>query len=231
MPRWTRHEPPPSDRRHRNPFHKIVLAAGAVLVLAACSTSVVYVKQQAFGAGRPVILDDQGPWWTLVEQHGATLLAISLVMLAAAAGADFFWEYASTPKRRSLPMKVCHYEQVESQAVDMPGAQSCRVRWLIGSAEGAPTFAMRQFEVLPGGHTPRHSHPYEHEVFVLEGQGVVYEGDQPHPLRAGDVVYVKPDQVHQFRNTGNGSLKFLCLVPNSAAQQPVTMAPECGSVS
>jgi quercetin dioxygenase-like cupin family protein len=231
MPCSTKGEPPPIDRRHRNPFHKIVLAAGAGLVLVACSTTVVYVKQQASGAARHVTLDDQGPWWTLVERHGGTLLAISLVVLAAAAGADILWEYASTQKRRSLAMKVCHYEQVESQPVDMPGAQGCRVRWLIGSPEGAPTFAMRQFEVLPGGHTPRHSHPYEHEVFVLEGQGVVYEGDQPHPLQAGDVVYVQPDQVHQFRNTGNGSLKFLCLVPNSAAQQPITMAPECGSAS
>jgi len=125
-------------------------------------------------------------------------------------------------------MKVCHYQTVPSQAVDMQGAEGCRVRWLIGSAEEAPTFAMRQFEVMPGGHTPRHQHPYEHEVFVLEGEGVVYEGDQPHPLQAGDTVYVKPNEVHQFRNTGTAPLKFLCLVPNSAANQPVTMAPECG---
>jgi quercetin dioxygenase-like cupin family protein len=125
-------------------------------------------------------------------------------------------------------MKVCHYEQVESQAVDMPGAEGCHVRWLIGAADNAPNFAMRQFEVLPGGHTPRHSHPYEHEVFVLEGQGLVYEGDTARPLAPGDVVYVKPDEIHQFRNTGSGSLKFLCLVPNSAAQQPIAMAPECG---
>ncbi|MCH5373959.1 MAG: cupin domain-containing protein [Planctomycetes bacterium] len=125
-------------------------------------------------------------------------------------------------------MKVCNYEQVESQPVDMQGAAGCRVRWLIGNAEGAPTFAMRQFEVMPGGHTPRHSHPYEHEVFVLEGEGLVYEGDQPRRLQAGDVVYVGPDEVHQFRNTGDGAFKFLCLVPNSAAKLPVTLAPECG---
>ena len=88
---------------------------------------------------------------------------------------------------------------------------------------------MRQFEVAPGGFTPRHHHPYEHEVFVLEGQGVVYEGDQPHPLKAGDVVLVKPDEVHQFRNTGDGPLKFLCLIPNSATGQNVTVVPECGN--
>ena len=65
----------------------------------------------------------------------------------------------------------------------MPGAQGCSIRWLVGEAEGAPNFAMRQFEVAVGGHTPKHSHPYEHEVFVLEGRGVVLEGDIEHPLQ------------------------------------------------
>jgi quercetin dioxygenase-like cupin family protein len=87
---------------------------------------------------------------------------------------------------------------------------------------------MRQFEVAPGGHTPRHSHPYEHEIFVMEGEGQVIEGDQPHALKAGDVVFVQPDEVHQFRNTGRASLKFLCLIPNSATGKQVTVAPECG---
>jgi quercetin dioxygenase-like cupin family protein len=125
-------------------------------------------------------------------------------------------------------MKVQHVHEVPAQPVTMPGATGCTVRWLLGPADGTPTFAMRQFEVAPGGYTPRHSHPYEHEVFVLEGEGVVYEGDQPHPLKAGDVVLVRPDEVHQFRNTGAGPLRFLCLIPNSAAASQTTVAPECG---
>ena len=125
-------------------------------------------------------------------------------------------------------MKVQHSEAVEQKPVEMEGASGCRVRWLVGNAEGAPNFAMRQFEIAPGGHTPRHSHPYEHEVFVLEGQGVAMEGDRQHPLKAGDVIFVAPDDVHQFRNTGQTPMKFLCLVPNSSADLPITLAPECG---
>ena len=68
-------------------------------------------------------------------------------------------------------MKVMNTNNVESQKVDMEGAAGCTVRWLVGEKDGAPTFAMRQFEVEPGGYTPRHHHPYEHEVFVLEGEG------------------------------------------------------------
>lgn len=126
-------------------------------------------------------------------------------------------------------MKVNHYEAIVSQPVHMEGAHGCRVRWLVGESDGAPNFALRQFEVEAGGYTPRHSHPYEHEVFVLEGQGVVLEGSLEHPLQAGDVVFVRPDEVHQFRNTGTAPLKFLCLVPNSATGRKVTVAPECGT--
>jgi quercetin dioxygenase-like cupin family protein len=125
-------------------------------------------------------------------------------------------------------MKVNAYQQVPQQPVEMEGSEGCQVRWLLGERDGTPNFAMRQFEVAPGGHTPRHSHPYEHEVFVLEGEGVVYENEQPHPLRAGDVVFVKPDEIHQFRNTGAAPLKFLCLVPNPATGKKATVAPECG---
>ena len=124
-------------------------------------------------------------------------------------------------------MKVNNYEAVAQQPVEMEGSHGCHVRWLLGEKDGTVNFAMRQFEVAPGGYTPRHSHPYEHEVFVLEGEGVVFEGDEPHRLAAGDVVLVKPDEVHQFRNTGQAPLKFLCLIPNSAAGKKATITPEC----
>ena len=125
-------------------------------------------------------------------------------------------------------MKVNHYEAVPVKPVDMEGAHGCTVRWLLGQSDGTPTFAMRQFEVAPGGYTPRHSHDYEHEVFVLEGEGLVFEGDRQHRLATGDVIFVQPNEVHQFRNTGKNPMKFLCLIPNSATGKAVKVAPECG---
>ena len=124
-------------------------------------------------------------------------------------------------------MKVSHFQQVEQVPVEMEGSSGCQVRWLLDETNGAPNFAMRQYEVAPGGYTPRHHHPYEHEVFVLEGQGVVFEGDVQHPLAAGDVVLIAPDELHQFRNTGSKPLKFLCLVPNSAVNRTAAVAAEC----
>jgi quercetin dioxygenase-like cupin family protein len=126
-------------------------------------------------------------------------------------------------------MKVVNYQQVNAAPVNMEGSHNCSVRWLIGEADGAPSFAMRQFEVAPGGYTPRHFHDYEHEVFVLEGNGVVVEDRIEHALKPGDVILVKPNEIHQFRNTGASPLKFLCLIPNTATGKSVSVAPECGT--
>ena len=116
-------------------------------------------------------------------------------------------------KEKDETMKVNHYEAVPAKPVDMEGSHGCKVRWLLSQSDGTPTFAMRQFEVAPGGYTPRHSHDYEHEVFVLEGNGVVFEGDKQHKLSAGDVVFVQPNEVHQFRNTGQTAAEVFVFDP------------------
>ena len=99
----------------------------------------------------------------------------------------------------------------------------------MGRSDGAPNFSMRHFTVEPGGHTPRHSHNYEHEVFILEGAGQVEEDGVHHDIKAGDVLYVPPNQIHQFVNGTDAPLKFLCLVPTAydcGTDQP---APTPGS--
>ena len=47
-------------------------------------------------------------------------------------------------------------------------------------------------------------------------------------VEANDVIFVQPNEVHQFRNTGERPMRFLCLIPNSAAGKSVKVAPECG---
>ena len=90
------------------------------------------------------------------------------------------------------------------------------------------SFTMRQFEVAPGGNTPRHSHGFEHEVFVLEGDGIVLDSRGEHRLCPGVAVYIAPDEIHQFRNTGNRPLKFLCLIPHPLRGMNAPCAAACG---
>jgi len=125
-------------------------------------------------------------------------------------------------------MKVVPLEQIEAQPVGTEGAVGCRIRCLVGPDDGAPSFSMRQFEVAPGGYTPKHAHAHEHEVFVLEGSGVVLEGEREHALSPGTVVFVPPGQEHQFRNTGSGPLKFLCLIPHPLRGMDGPCTAACG---
>jgi len=109
-------------------------------------------------------------------------------------------------------MKVFHYENVE--AIDAEeGASKLKVRWLITKETGAENFAMRLFEMEPEGHSPFHAHHWEHEVFILDGEGYVVCGDEEVRFRSGDVIFVPPNEKHQFKNDGAETLRFLCLIP------------------
>jgi quercetin dioxygenase-like cupin family protein len=111
-------------------------------------------------------------------------------------------------------MKVIHYTDVEAKNAD-EGASKLKVRWLITKEMGAPNFAMRLFEMEPKGHSPLHSHPWEHEVYILQGKGLVISEQGEKNFKAGDVVFILPNEKHQFKNNGEKTLKFLCLVPHT----------------
>ncbi len=109
-------------------------------------------------------------------------------------------------------MQVFPYHEVAAKDAER-GALDLKVRWLITKEIGAENFAMRLFEIAPGGYSPFHSHPWEHEVFVLDGEGVVVGKEHEKRFEADDVIFILPNEKHQFRNTGERPLKFLCIVP------------------
>jgi len=111
-------------------------------------------------------------------------------------------------------MKILHYEDVEAKEAD-EGASKLKVRWLITKEMGAPNFAMRLFEIQPKGNSPLHSHNWEHEVFILEGEGIVVGGAEERRFKTGDAIFIPPNEKHQFRNDGKKPLKFICLVPHT----------------
>lgn len=114
-------------------------------------------------------------------------------------------------------MKVIPSSQIAFQPVTTEGAQGARIKELITDRDGAPTFAMRLFEIAPGGNTPLHQHPWEHEVFILSGEGELRGQSDAYPFRAGDAVFVPPNEQHTFVNTGQQPLQLLCMIP---VQQP-----------
>lgn len=102
--------------------------------------------------------------------------------------------------------------------VQEAGARGVRIQWLLASAQGAPNFALRRFVLEPGGETPFHAHPWEHEVYILGGGGVAVTAEGETALQADCAMLVAPNEAHCFR-AGPDGLQFLCLVPLGEATQ------------
>jgi quercetin dioxygenase-like cupin family protein len=111
--------------------------------------------------------------------------------------------------------KAVHYTDVPAQVfgVEAPGVT---IRWVIDeNRDGAPNYALRVIEVAPGGNTPDHAHPYEHENFVVDGQGRVRLGEEWREVGPGSVIFVPAGLRHQYVNTGETPFRFLCGIPTS----------------
>lgn len=110
-------------------------------------------------------------------------------------------------------MLIRRAEEMDGVPMQMDGAEGVTMRMMVGRDDDAPTFAMRHFTVEPGGHSPRHHHDYEHEVYVVAGSARLEHDGEFHDLKPGDALFVQPNVTHQFVNTGNVPFKFLCFVP------------------
>ena len=113
-----------------------------------------------------------------------------------------------------MGFKCVPASEVKLEKMEEKGAEGIQVRWLITDKDGAPNFAMRLFELKPNGYSPLHSHDWEHEVYILEGECKVTCEQETKKAKAGYVIFIPPNTKHQFANAGKTTLKFLCLVPN-----------------
>ena len=115
-------------------------------------------------------------------------------------------------------MNIKQYAEVEATHFDQEAAKGVAARVVIGKKDSARNFFMRVFDIAPGGHTPKHAHDWEHEMFVHAGEGEIFGNDQWNPIKPGNVVFIPPNEVHQMRNIGKDKLIVVCLVPESAPE-------------
>ena len=113
-------------------------------------------------------------------------------------------------------MKIQNYRDVKGNAA----APGVTMKVVAGPDEGAPSFVMRVFEIEPGSATPHHAHAWEHEMFVLEGRGMIKSGDTETPVTAGDTITVLPDEQHGILNSGQDMLRVICVVPLVDGKMP-----------
>jgi quercetin dioxygenase-like cupin family protein len=110
-------------------------------------------------------------------------------------------------------LKIAEAASIASEKVTTAGAERVTIQKLISEADGAEKFHLRQFTIAPGGKTPLHTHAWEHEVYILAGEGtLIFEGSE-RSFSKNAVIFVPPEKEHSFVNTGAGNLEFLCIVP------------------
>ncbi|MHA1731806.1 MAG: cupin domain-containing protein [Promethearchaeota archaeon] len=110
-------------------------------------------------------------------------------------------------------MRKIASSSVEAEDVTMAGSTGTTIRWLIGRGE-APHFMMRKFEILPGGKIGLHSHPEEHEIYVLAGSGRVFNGEGEEVVAVrGDFLFVPGDEPHGYENLEDEPFVFICVIP------------------
>jgi len=109
--------------------------------------------------------------------------------------------------------KIIKLSEVEAEAVEEEKATGTFIKWFF-KPEETPLYAMRVFEVKPGGHIKAHSHPWEHEIYVLKGKGRIRVGESFYDVEEDTAIYIPPNVIHEYWNTGESVLRFICTIPN-----------------
>jgi len=110
-------------------------------------------------------------------------------------------------------MFVGNINDLEGKVITSPEAKDSLMKVLISPKEGWNGYVMRVIEVNKGGYTPKHSHPWPHINYVIEGTGQLLIDDKFHSVISGAYAYVPSNTVHQFKNVGGDIFKFICIVP------------------
>jgi len=108
---------------------------------------------------------------------------------------------------------VGHIKLLESKSITSSEAKDASIQVLVSPIEGWDSHVMRVLEVKPEGYTPKHSHPWPHINYILEGVGELMIDNKINQVSAGSYAFVPSDTIHQFRNCGDKVFKFICIVP------------------
>ncbi len=115
-------------------------------------------------------------------------------------------------------MTIGHMNDLESIEMNHPEVKEALMKVAISPKNGWEGHVMRIMEVGPGGFTPKHNHPWPHINYVIEGNGSLLLDGKEQTIKSGSYAFVPPGELHQFKNTGDKTLKFICIVPKEGHQ-------------
>jgi quercetin dioxygenase-like cupin family protein len=110
-------------------------------------------------------------------------------------------------------MNLKNVHDIPSEEVTMFESRGTFIQWL-WSKEEVPHFALRRFVINPNGEIGIHQHKEEHEIFILSGDGVVFnDSGEEFFVHPQDTLFVPGYEAHGYRNMGKADLIFLCIIP------------------
>ena len=115
-------------------------------------------------------------------------------------------------------MIVANEKELVATIVNHPDAHKARMKVPIGAAQGWSDHVLRIVELDAEGHSPRHTHDWPHINYMLGGSGVLFIEGEEYNVEKGTYAYVPANAEHQFRNTGDGTFRFICIVPKEGHQ-------------
>lgn len=111
-------------------------------------------------------------------------------------------------------MMLKHSHEVPEEKPSLQGTKGCILRWLVAKKDGARHYAMRLFELQPGGLIPVHSHDEtEHEIYIIDGTATFDDGKNKIVVNKNDALFVQPGDKHSFINNSDKPFKFICVIP------------------
>jgi quercetin dioxygenase-like cupin family protein len=115
-------------------------------------------------------------------------------------------------------MIIAHEKEAQANLINSPAVKHAAMKVLVGPAQGWSDYVMRIVELNADGFSPKHTHPWPHINYMLEGRGVLEMDGREHPVEQGAYAYIPGGCEHQFRNAGQGKFRFICIVPKEGHQ-------------
>jgi quercetin dioxygenase-like cupin family protein len=105
-------------------------------------------------------------------------------------------------------------QDIKENKIEAENAKGVSITTLVGEDQGAKNFFMRIMKIEKEGFSPYHKHEWEHENYILKGEGFLKTEDGKSPVKEGDVIYISPNELHCYINTGNEDLEVMCIIPS-----------------
>ncbi|MCG8483541.1 MAG: cupin domain-containing protein [Clostridia bacterium] len=110
-------------------------------------------------------------------------------------------------------MVVSHKSKLQSNVFQGAEVRNAAMKVLVSPQEGWEGHVMRMIELGKDGFSPRHTHDWPHINYVVKGKGKVHIDGVDYRIEEGSYAYVPSNALHQFINTGDDALEFICIVP------------------